>query len=1050
MKKLFILFSLCLSLSHLGWSQSIVNAEYFFDTDPGIGNGLPLTISAPGDSVDENINISIAALLSGNHILYIRTQDALGKWSLYEPRAFQIAPVLPSDFELVSGEYFFNTDPGFGNGLPLTAFAAGDSIDVQTTISIAGLPVGQHKLYIRMRDQNGHYSLYEPRDFNINAPAINEQVVAAEYFFDTDPGVGNGTPINTGSASDSIDLNFPVTVPSLALGSHNLYVRTKNADGHWSLFEGGQMNICTTYGADANFSYTINSKTVFFTDSSNYFTSHLWDFGDGQQDTVKVNPQHEYANGGAYTVCRTAQSSCGNDTYCTTVIINGIQSISPAYGGDSGFVSTVVRGYGFEQGSLVKLIRTASPDIMSDTTVYISPTELRVNFKMRGEVLGFYDVVLINPSTAGDTLENGFEVQTTTPMDQWVQVVGNSFIRVLTNNTFRIAYGNNSNVAALGVQILITVPGDRNITLGIPIDTINLPPSVRDSIPFWNDHYVMLHDTITGDSTKAMLLFAPLVRAGETQYIDIVQMQTAGGYYQLTAKIFDPLFTSAEMDSMLKANPSGNIIQSSCGKLSHSACFDCMLEILGAVPVLGCPVGIPNLGCSIAGAAAGNQGITWDDVLADISGTILSCVTAGIPAALAEAVQWVGYGTGFYNILTACLAPGGCFGGKKSAKQIKVVTPGDPNVKFGPSGWTAENYFSGDDVSHYSIYFENMPSATAPAADVFVTDTLDASVFDLNSFFFTSFGFGDSVYYLDDKPSSFTMDIDMRPTKDIILRVHGHRDGNILNFRFSSFDPVTMAITDSIFEGFLPPNVTYPEGVGFFRYSVKPKTGMPHLTQLKNYATIYFDQNPPIATPVWTNTIDKEKPQSAVDPLSATQTDTTFKVTWNGTDAHAGMMDYTIYFSDNNGPYMPWLVDASNNANYFEGQAGHTYKFYSIARDRAMNVEDNSGLPDAETTVLIGMDELEKGAAPWIKVTPNPFSEESTVDIYLAQNLDVSLVLTDIAGRDIKTLIHGKLGKGKHTVTLNADVLSNGIYFLKLASSNNILTKKLILMRQEK
>jgi len=69
-------------------AQQITKAEYFFDTDPGVGKGLTITIPASADSVYVSGSISVTGLAAGAHSLSIRTRDANKVWSLSEHRIF--------------------------------------------------------------------------------------------------------------------------------------------------------------------------------------------------------------------------------------------------------------------------------------------------------------------------------------------------------------------------------------------------------------------------------------------------------------------------------------------------------------------------------------------------------------------------------------------------------------------------------------------------------------------------------------------------------------------------------------------------------------------------------------------------------------------------------------------------------------------------------------------------------------------------------------------------------------------------------------------------
>ncbi|MGI8743750.1 MAG: hypothetical protein ACR2NN_14470 [Bryobacteraceae bacterium] len=103
---------------------------------------------------------------------------------------------------------------------------------------------------------------------------------------------------------------------------------------------------------------------------------------------------------------------------------------------------------------------------------------------------------------------------------------------------------------------------------------------------------------------------------------------------------------------------------------------------------------------------------------------------------------------------------------------------------------------------------------------------------------------------------------------------------------------------------------------------MQPKSA-PTGTQITtNKATIVFDVNPPIDTPVWLNTIDASKPISHIAALPATQTVASFTVQWSGTDAGGGIADYTIYVSDNGGPFVLWQLNTTATSAITTGRRG--------------------------------------------------------------------------------------------------------------------------------
>lgn len=98
--------------------------------------------------------------------------------------------------------------------------------------------------------------------------------------------------------------------------------------------------------------------------------------------------------------------------------------------------------------------------------------------------------------------------------------------------------------------------------------------------------------------------------------------------------------------------------------------------------------------------------------------------------------------------------------------------------------------------------------------------------------------------------------------------------------------------------------------------------------------------------------VDTTKPTSQVLPLAATQNATNFIVGWSGTDAGTGIKDYTIFISENGGPFTVWLSNTPDTSGTFPGQAGKTYAFYSVARDQTGNLEDAPQTADTTTAVV--------------------------------------------------------------------------------------------------
>ena len=78
---------------------------------------------------------------------------------------------------------------------------------------------------------------------------------------------------------------------------------------------------------------------------------------------------------------------------------------------------------------------------------------------------------------------------------------------------------------------------------------------------------------------------------------------------------------------------------------------------------------------------------------------------------------------------------------------------------------------------------------------------------------------------------------------------------------------------------------------------------------------------------------------------------------------------------------------------------------------------------------------------------PNPFNPTTTIEFALPQAAVVSLRISDLVGRHVATLSHGKLAAGRHRVLWDAGRMSSGVYFCRLRADGNIRTIKMILAK---
>jgi hypothetical protein len=78
---------------------------------------------------------------------------------------------------------------------------------------------------------------------------------------------------------------------------------------------------------------------------------------------------------------------------------------------------------------------------------------------------------------------------------------------------------------------------------------------------------------------------------------------------------------------------------------------------------------------------------------------------------------------------------------------------------------------------------------------------------------------------------------------------------------------------------------------------------------------------------------------------------------------------------------------------------------------------------------------------------PNPFNPSTTIPFGLETDSKVSLIVYDILGRKIATLINENLSAGTYTQTFKASNLSSGVYFYRLTTESKTIVKKFTLIK---
>ncbi len=91
---------------------------------------------------------------------------------------------------------------------------------------------------------------------------------------------------------------------------------------------------------------------------------------------------------------------------------------------------------------------------------------------------------------------------------------------------------------------------------------------------------------------------------------------------------------------------------------------------------------------------------------------------------------------------------------------------------------------------------------------------------------------------------------------------------------------------------------------------------------------------------------------------------------------------------------------------------------------------------------------LEENTADFsVNVFPNPAVNEAAVSFELTNSADVTLTVTDLAGKVVYTNVLGNTAAGQHSVDINTAALAGGVYAVNFSANNAVVTKKLVVKK---
>ncbi|MEJ7862508.1 MAG: CARDB domain-containing protein [Pyrinomonadaceae bacterium] len=993
-------------------------AESSENNNTSSGRSLNLQLTPPADLIVSSVTAPTTAKPG---------ETATFQWTIQNNGANAALGLWTDSVYLSTDAAWSINDVLVGQDTRLGPVNAGQSYNASLTVNLPAVNLGQYYVIVRTDTRNRVRETDEANNTGVSSGQTNVDVTQLQL----------GTPLNT----------------TLTTGQERFY-RTNTPANETVRFsvigQGGSSNeLFTRFGAMAS-----RSQYDFLFNRPN----------EPDQEIVVPNTQAgNYFNllRGEYVSTNTPTPNIENVTVKAEIIPFSITSVSPNRIGDNGQVTLTLNGAKFQNGATVKLVRNGTT-LTADKVTVVNSATVKARFIFTNAPHGVYDVVLTNPGNANTTATQVVTIEKATQMLIQLAVNSGTHPRVGGKLSIDAQVNNIGNVDVPYSMISIKVGDDVSISTKRPIETL---PRHADMEGPESEKYRVTNFK-SGGKTYDNFVVRNIEVGQEMPFIVDVAGYGARTFRtnlsakpmttdQFTSKLEDTVeglrqyalsHSEVPLSSILAAKINNSqqwwgVFQQDYISLGYLDYTTLTLEKIlmfskeNQAPIAieeGCPE--PNRACLEASRDA-----FYCPLAIVIPGAAAGCVIIQSAKVLDRCTDdFVCYEpepSCVEGIWNECRQPGLTqypLGDPRNqprpckSTSICPLVPSDPNDKVGPSGFSPQAFIATQQQLPYTINFENVSTATAHAQRIRVVDQLDPNL-DWRTFRLKEIGFGSYRITVPENRAFFQQRIQLGAEfNNLLADINAGVDiatGKV-TWTLTAIDPATGEQPNGASLGLLPPNNAANDGQGFVTYTVKPKTTAPTGTLIRNNAIIIFDTEAPITTNTVSNTLDADLPISAVNALPPTQAQTTFTVSWAGQDpaSGSGLQSYDIWVSENDAPYQPFLSGTTETSAQFTGQLNKTYRFYSIARDNAGNVEAKPDIQDAIITI-----------ANQCPVTLNPTSANVAATSgtgSFAVTANTACAWTAISNNSWITITSGNSGNGNGTigysVTANSGIARTG------------------------
>ena len=727
----------------------------------------------------------------------------------------------------------------------------------------------------------------------------------------------------------------------------------------------------------AVFNAIIEGKRLSAIDKTTNGAAVKWHLGDGYTSTQR-HPQYNYYKVGDYAVKMIAENDSAAWGCEKVVSVAGLSAISPNNVGNNGYYYPTIYGGGLTKD--IKKIFLAKDSILipCDTLLNYENGKMKVRFTVEQATLGWWNLIVDKDTLRSALIINQAE-------DRWEPEISLTGREKLLKDkwqtyTFTIRNRNNTSMHQVPFYLFVQDVKDLdvefiNFKMGEPIIK-EMPEEyqnhLRDSIGEYGMCKIKTPNLKDSVPARLYFLILPIVEANSSEELRVRikgndDIHVLGG---VSAPLMAPQgayrisYEEWERIHLLKPvsynAPARYIRRVAMNDMTTKA--GCLMDYIGRGVISGTAGAVPGGDCIVG------MGFTVYDFYNDVKDDNKKIVSNALwnfgGTAIGCAASLMGPLTGFLvgtisSMISNYHSVKECIGDPNTTeKKVRSVSSLDPNEMVGPAGAGAEHWLKHNQDMDYTIFFENKSTATAPAHTITIRDTLDTTTLDLSSFGFTHFAWGDTTFSIEGtNVQEFTRDVDLRPAKELIVRVSGKLDTikGIADWTILSLNPTTREEEEDPDLGVLPPNDEKGSGEGYVGYRITQKPSLASGTSILSKATIVFDTNDPIATNDFVNRVDTVAPVSSVASVEAVGD--SLLLTFSGTDTESGIATYEVWgqFNDT----LTGILDAAYSGNTMKLPiVADKMGFWIVATDKVGWQETKERAPEVVYEKPTGLETL--------------------------------------------------------------------------------------------